>query len=536
MPYDEYGNWYDDEGPDPEAAADAAAKDDADARAAINARYQAYLGRPVESEEVMQAHLRNPNGIQGVGAAIANSEEYKKRQLNEDGTGTNPSQSTNSNTQTAVDPGVDKRKPLTKEQWEAYDKWVRANPGDEGRAWEALGFAPGVSSSTDPTSLIDGTSPVPRTVRNPFGSNAVAATDVGMSNMIERDKAGWAAYLKANWPKSLLDKNGNPDDPGALDGVIRQLSYARNGLGGPNGDAMTYLNQALANAKTRSQSGGPITDSEGKLTGNYNTDWNDLDPSRLGGKDPSAAYKAAMGSLQTQLDAERDPTKRNALQTKMAAMFNGAYVGPPPTVSTLSAITNPTPTPTPTPTPAARPTATPTPSAPVQPYSARATTPYTTAPSAPSTVTSQVPMAGMPAAPATAMSNMLGSTQPQNPYALANAWNTTNANYRQAGDAYAAQQGGNYNPAPWSGTRLGAPRNALGTPTTVGSPNDVALATDAAERRRAYRFGMQNAQANQANAAMGQQDFNGQMDNWLRAYNEWNKKGVDPLAIPGGVV
>ena len=145
-------------------------------------------------------------------------------------------------------------------------------------------------------------------------------------------------------------------------------------------------------------------------------------------------------------------------------------------------------------------------------------------------------MAGMPAAPVNAMGNMLGSTQPQNPYALANAWNMTNANYRQAGDAYAAQQGGNYNPAPWSGTRMGAPRNALGTPMTVGSPNDVALATDAAERRRAYRFGMQNAQANQTNAAMGQQDFNGQMDNWLRAYNEWNKKGVDPLTVPGGVV
>ena len=492
MPYDEYGDWYDDEVPDPAAAEDRDKKDLADRRRAIEEKYQAYLGRGVESEEVMQAHLRNPGGIAGVGAAIAASDEYKGRQLNAAGTGTNDPPPANTT-------------------------------------------ASGNTVSRISTSPIDPTDPnqVPRTPENPFGSKAPAASDVAMSNMIERDKAGWAAYLKANWPKSLLDKNGNPDDTGALDGVIRQLSYARNGLGGPNGDAMTYLNQALATAKTRAQSGGDVS-----VTGNYNTNWNDLDPSRLGGKDPSAAYKTAMESLQTQLDAERDPTKRNALQTKMAAMFNGAYVGPPPTVSTLSAITNSTPTPTPPPTPpaAARPTATPTPSAPVQPYSARATTPYTTAPSAPSAVTSQVSMAGMPAAPVNAMGNMLGSTQPQNPYALANAWNTTNANYRRAGDAYAAQQGGNYNPAPWSGTRLGAPRNALGTPTTVGSPNDVALATDAAERRRAYRFGMQNAQANQANAAMGQQDFNGQMDNWLRAYNEWNRKGVDPLAIPGGVV
>lgn len=427
----------------------------------------------------------------------------------------------NPNTQTAVDPGVDKRTPLTKEQFDAYDAWVRANPGDEGRAWQALGFSPGVSSSTDPTS--QATSTDPKTVTNPFGSTAPAPTDVGMSNMIERDKAGWRQLLIDNWPKGLAF------DEGAIDGAIRQLSYAANA----GQDPRKFLDQAIATANTRGQSGGDIS-----VAGNYNTNWNDLDPSRLGGKDPSAAYTTAMESLQKQMDAERDPTKRNALQTKMAAMFNGAYVGPPPTVSTLSAITNSTPTPTPTPTQsaAARPTATPTPSAPVQPYSARATTPYTTAPSAPSAVTSQVSMAGMPAAPVNAMGNMLGSTQPQNPYALANAWNTTNANYRRAGDAYAAQQGGNYNPAPWSGTRLGAPRNALGTPMTVGSPNDVALATDAAERRRAYRFGMQNAQANQANAAMGQQDFNGQMDNWLRAYNEWNRKGVDPLAIPGGVV
>lgn len=448
--------------------------------------YKEALGREPESEAVIQAHLNNPGGLAGAIQAIYLSPEaqaYGKKQAEKPSSTTTP-------TTPPVSP---------------------------------------ISTSTDPTS----TSPVPRTAANPFGSNAVAATDVGMSNMIERDKPSWEAYLRANWPKDLAW------DPGAIDGVIRQLSYASNA----GQDPKKFIDQALANAKTRSQSGGPITDSEGRLTGNYNTDWNDLDPSRLGGKDPSAAYKTAMGSLQTQLDAERDPTKRNALQAKMAAMFNGAYVGPPPSVSTLGAITSSAPTvptntaaTTPAPPPAARPTATQTPSAPVQPYSARATTPYTTEPSAPSTVTSQVPMAGMPAAPVTTMGNMLGSTQPQNPYALANAWNTTNANYRQAGDAYAAQQGGNYNPAPWSGTRLGAPRNALGTPTTVGSPNDVALATDAAERRRAYRFGMQNAQANQANAAMGQQDFNGQMDNWLRAYNEWNKKGVDPLAVPGGVV
>ena len=303
MPEDEYGDWYDDEDPDPAAADwyDRDRKDLADRRREIEVAYQALLGRGLDSEAVMEAHLRNPNGIAGVRATIANSDEYKTngRVLNEEGTGT--------------------------------DDPPPANTTASGNTVSPI------STSTEP-------SPVPRTPANPFGSNAPAASDVGMSNMIERDKPSWEAYLKENWPKSLLDKDGNPDDPGAIDGVIRQLSYARNGLGGPSGDAITYLNQAIATAKTRSQSGGDVS-----VTGNYNTNWNDLDPSRLGGKDPSAAYTTAMGSLQTQLDAERDPTKRNALQTKMAAMFNGAYVGPPPPVSTLSAITDQTSTPTPTP-------------------------------------------------------------------------------------------------------------------------------------------------------------------------------------------
>jgi hypothetical protein len=127
--------------------------------------------------------------------------------------------------------------------------------------------------------------------------------------------------------------------------------------------------------------------------------------------------------------------------------------------------------------------------------------------------------------PQTGMTSM-----PSDP-AAENAWNRTNAQYMQAGNAYAAAQGNQmgqpYNPAPWTGTRLGAPRTALGTPDAVGSPNDVALASEA-EKRRAYRFGQQNAQANQANAELGQNDFNSQMNNWLKAYNDWNNRGVDP--------
>ena len=180
---------------------------------------------------------------------------------------------------------------------------------------------------------------------------------------------------------------------------------------------------------------------------------------------------------------------------------------------------------------------------PTTPYSARAALP----PALATTPSMAAPAAMRPAAmaqpsmafqPRAFQQTMQGILPPAGiPYALPdagaeNAWNRTNAQYRQAGNAYVAAQGNQmgqpYNPAPWSGTRLGAPRTALGQPEAMGSPNDVALASEA-DRRRAYRFGQQNAQTNQASTALGQNDFNSQMNNWLRAYNDWNNRGVDPL-------
>jgi hypothetical protein len=373
-----------------------------------------------------------------------------------------------------------------------------------------------------------------RVARAQVAAGTLDAADLAVYERAAREAVSWDRQLRAGLGDNpLYHSKGRLDDLGSdLEGIFTNLTYGDN-----TKSAADLLGEAIARNVQRTQSGGD------RRAGGYDTNWNDEDPSRLGGGDAPAGYTREMKRLEAQLNVPGiTPAQRNDIRMKQAAMFNGAYPSTPASVSTLDAITNTTESPSQTQPAAASPMATPpaaaspmatsTPSAPVQPYSARATT----APSAPSTVASQVPTTGMPAAPVRTMGNMLGSAQPQNPYALENAWNTTSANYRQAGDAYAAQRGGNYNPAPWSGTRMGAPRNALGAPTTVGSPNDVALDTDANERRRAYRFGVRNAQANQENAAMGQQDFNGQMDNWLRAYNEWNKKGVDPLAIPGGVV
>ena len=180
---------------------------------------------------------------------------------------------------------------------------------------------------------------------------------------------------------------------------------------------------------------------------------------------------------------------------------------------------------------------------PTTPYSARAALPAAVTPFTTQTAASTSMRPAAMAQPSTAfqprafqqtMQTMLppAGTPSALPDAGAeNAWNRTNAQYRQAGNAYMAAQGDpmgqTYNPAPWSGTRMGAPRTALGQPEAMGSPNDVALASEA-DRRRAYRFGQQNAQANQANTALGQNDFNSQMNNWLKAYNDWNNRGVDP--------
>ena len=438
---------------------------EAEMRAAINARYQELLGRPVESEAVMRAHLRNPEGIQGVNRTIVVSDEYKNRSAD-----------------------------------------IRANQAEPGTTPSPPAVSP-ISTSTDPTSATN----LPRTATNPFGSDAVAPTDVGMSNMIEQDKAGWEAYLKANWPKGLAW------DPGAIDGVIRQLRYAANGRGSAAGNAKTYIDQALAYATSRAQSGG-----DRSVSGNYDTNWNDADPARTSGRDPSAAYTTAMNNLQTQMDAERDPTKRNALQTKMAAMFNGAYVGPPPTVSTIGAITSSAPT---VPTNPAAPA-----------YSSQPTTAYSARQAVPTSAVPPVQASPVPAAMpvTTTMANMM---TPQNPYAAQTPYASQNpyAAARQFGyanDVYdRSLQGTGFARAPWAGTRDQLARGPM-APSPIDPSTGMPSAGD---RRRAYQFGAQDAANNQRDAMLGQQDFNGQMNNWLKAYNDWNRRGADPLApLTGG--
>ena len=144
------------------------------------------------------------------------------------------------------------------------------------------------------------------------------------------------------------------------------------------------------------------------------------------------------------------------------------------------------------------------------------------------------------------MGNMLASPSPyvgQNPY----AFQVPQAQQQQdAENPYAADrqfgytndvydrslQGTGFARAPWAGTRDQLSRGPMAPSpmdASTGMPNNR-------DRRRAYQFGAQDAANNQRDAMLGQQDFNGQMNNWLKAYNDWNRRGADPLAPPTGGV
>ena len=318
------------------------------------------------------------------------------------------------------------------------------------------------------------------------GGKDYSPEDRAVLDMIDRDKGSWLASLK----RFAAGKNfGNPDQAAQeeLDGMVRQLMYASNQTrAGNTGKSPASL---LAEAEAR------LTARAGQKTGSDNNIPGTNNPKPVVVPEPTRA--PSDGGLQR------------------------GTPNPPPSNNTMADIVHTR----------------------TIPYSARAALPAAVTPFATQTAAStsirpaammQPSTAFQPRAFQQTMQGMLPPTgTPSTPSdtAAENAWNRTNAQYRQAGNAYMAAQGDQmgqtYNPSPWSGTRLGAPRTALGQPEAMGSPNDVALASEA-DRRRAYRFGQQNAQANQANAALGQQDFNGQMNNWLKAYNDWNNRGVDP--------
>ena len=361
-----------------------------------------------------------------------------------------------------------------KTQQELYDEWIKAHPGDEERARDALGFGP---------------------VQGKYGTYSdVKAFGAGTAS----------------------------GDPGYN---RRQANYER------------HTNWDQIEAELRADA----------LAKGTQYDRSDLEGiKRNAGYD--AAHQGASGGYVSALEKSIANAKANYSKRSDNAPGGGAAA--------------PSPAPSPAPRPATLGAVVPPPAAVTQPYSARMTSPVTTAlPVA--AAPSSVPMseAGMPTARQTAtMGNMLSSPSPsvgQNPYAFQTAQGVRGQNPyafqvpqssqgQDAENPYAADrqfgytndvydrslQGTGFARAPWASTRdqlARGPMAASPMDASTGMPNNR-------DRRRAYQFGAQDAANNQRDAMLGQQDFNGQMNNWLKAYNDWNRRGADPLAPPTGGV
>lgn len=358
-----------------------------------------------------------------------------------------------------------------------------------------------------------------------------------MARMIDEGRDEWERQARAS-----AAKYGITYSPEDLQGIIRNLSYARNNTGGVEGDPRTYLAALDAQYKRRAESGGQ--------PGNpnytpYDTGWNDEDPARLLGKAPSAAYTSEMARLQGLWERETDPGRKAALRATMTNMFNGAYdrslrpttpasTTPSPTTTTAANILPPTTPPPAMPRSASTYTATPTTA--TVPYSARATTPYSAttaaAPGVPApraaTATGAPPPWTPPIMPTTrpyqgTLAGLTGtSAAPVNPYAADQAWRAADQWYRGALQGAPA--------APWAGIRESLARGPMVTaaPGTPEADQQARLR----DQRRAYRFGQQEAAAQAQNAQLGQDALANQMDLWLRAYNDWNRRGTSPWADP----
>ena len=102
---------------------------------------------------------------------------------------------------------------LTDKQQLEYDVFLRNNPGDQGRASEALGF--------------DTTGAQVRSANDDPGNWDVSAARgdeaPGVQNMIDRDRASWEGRLREE-----AQRAGLAYDPSDLAGVIRAVSHSSN--------------------------------------------------------------------------------------------------------------------------------------------------------------------------------------------------------------------------------------------------------------------------------------------------------------------
>jgi len=406
---------------------------------------------------------------------------------------------------------------LTPAQHLRYLEWMSRNPGDWHRASEALKFdtrqaqaqAPGPNKGAGELLSIY------------FGEAGRDPADLSAALIIDRDRDSWERDLKA-----AATAAGSGYDSSDLDGIIRNFSYADNA----GKDPQDFIDDAIETYRMRGQSGGD------HAAGGYNTLWADEDPSRysvqptdgkpgVGGPAPSAAHAAELDRLQELQYALSDEERSTrgpawtAIQAQIEGMYGGAYdtaqaaaaaaAAPPDQNSAAGPLSAMSPnTLTPKTNPQTMANMLPTQKA---PYSARAIQGTGTVPP----VTSVVPGVGSSTTatiPVGTIADMTNRTN-KDPY-TDTSWNNTNNNYWQS------LNGTGFNPSPWGGRR-GLQRTGFDNNGRVRVKGDLGGPTERSEGR----FGRRESRNNQYNADLGQQDFDGQMGNWLRAYDAWRKKG-----------
>jgi hypothetical protein len=399
--------------------------------------------------------------------------------------------------------------PLSLEEQRTYDDWLRRNVGDEHRALESIGIDPRrpryVATEGDRDWGREGGTEL-------FGSQEMGEGE-GFIPIPGHLPDQMIAQYAPSWEQALQEKfqeEGLPYDPTALGDIIRNVSYAQNA----GKDPQEFLDAAFARIETRSRSGGD------RSRGGYATGWPDEDPARyataptdttrsVASGDPPSGYLKRLGELQSSLAAlpTSDTSGRAAIQAQIQNMYEGGYQ--PPVMADI--VSDPAQAPLPKVPPPGG--AIQTPAAPLQPYSARAPrqpymaspsqAPPPTAPSFMGTMGSVVspPAAGIPTAP---------------------NWDTVNNDYWRASQDYlAGPNGRGFIPNPWSGTRRQLARPPASDPAAV--PDESLVADDNADLWKGYAVGRQDRDARDATYNANQ------MDRFLRSWNAWNQRGVDPF-------
>lgn len=190
------------------------------ARQRIIDAYEEHLGREPENDDVIEAYIANPGGLDDSVSAIAHSDEA-----------------------------------------------IAKGEADFQAGFDLeTGHSLPIPQVTTPTVTPTTATPTPPKTPSGFSFGEASATDAAVNDMIQAEKGHWRRTLAARWPEGLVDEGGRDAEiDNALAGMINQFQYARNF----QADPMDFIDDAIATAKRRQASGGD------RAAGGYNTNLSD---------------------------------------------------------------------------------------------------------------------------------------------------------------------------------------------------------------------------------------------------------------------